>query len=63
MGLEIAHIRGDRVPFGQAVLRALGVLAGSVALGSVGLSALADPERRSFVDRLTGTEVIQRERS
>ena len=61
MGLEITSFHGGGVPLGRSLLRAVTLLVGSAALGAAGLSTALDPERRGFVDRWAGTEVVQRE--
>jgi uncharacterized RDD family membrane protein YckC len=49
----------DRVPLGQAVLRAAGYLVSALPAGLGFLPALVGPERRAVHDRLAHTRVVR----
>jgi uncharacterized RDD family membrane protein YckC len=63
MGIKVVTIdesRGsDRVPLGQAVLRAAGYLVSALPAGLGFLPALFGPERRAVHDRLAHTRVVK----
>jgi uncharacterized RDD family membrane protein YckC len=51
--------RSDRVPLGQAVLRAAGYLVSALPAGLGFLPALVGPEHRAVHDRLAHTRVVR----
>jgi uncharacterized RDD family membrane protein YckC len=58
LAIRVSHRRSRDLTFGRAVWRVVAVILSLLPLGLGYLAILRDPQRRSWADRLSGTEVL-----